>query len=457
MNLARRIRSLARRAFEAAGPAQPLGRWPVASMMQSPARAALAALPTMRARVRYLVANTALGASLANVWTTQLVADGPSITSAHSVETVARLQAERGEAWLYGPNVDIEGGDIVSVLTRTVHALVQDGEAFWRFIVTERGVLRVQMIAPEQIDSTARDLADGSRIEAGIELGPNGERRAYYIRRDDRLRSEPVRVPASEVCHIFELRYPGQLRGIPWLASVATRIVELDGVEDAAAVKARVTALFCGFVTDVDGSGGGLADGATFDPATLSMEPGTVRMLPPGTDIEFPPTADLSGLGDLLRHMTRSVAVGAGLPYELTSGDLSQTSYASARVGLHHFQRRVQQLRMSVLVNRFLAPLYRRFVLLEILSGRLDAPGFERDPETWFAADFLWAGWPAINPLDEAKADAIAIESGTRSRAEVIAARGRSIQDVDAERDADTFKPSPNRPALRLVEPENAA
>lgn len=445
--------ALPRRSFESAGPTHPLGRYPINAAMPSPARAGLASLPTMRARCRWLVANVWQAESVANAWVTNLVSDGPSVSSPHPVETVARDLEAKFERWFYGPTVDIEGGDAVSVLTRTVRALVADGEAFWRFIVTERGELRVQMIAPEQVDAPARDLADGGRIEAGIEFNALGERVAYHVRRDDRLRSEPLRIPADEICHVFERRYAGQLRGIPWLAPVATRIIELDGLEDAVAMKARVSALFCAFIRDVDGTAA--AGSATAAPS--GMEPGSTVTLPAGTDVTFPDLPDQTGIGDILRHGVRSVAAGSGVPYELASGDLSQVSYASARVGMFAFQRRIAQLRMSVLGARLLAPVFRRFAMLEVLSGRIAAPGFERDPESWLTASFLWAGWPALNPYDEARADQIAIESGTRSRAEIIAGRGRSIQDVDAERALDPLKPSP-RPALRLVEsPENAA
>ncbi len=46
----------------------------------------------------------------------------------------------------------------------------------------------------------------------------------------------------------------GQLRGITWLAPVLLRLHELDQYEDAALVKAKVAALFTGFIRDPDGT-----------------------------------------------------------------------------------------------------------------------------------------------------------------------------------------------------------
>ena len=65
------------------------------------------------------------------------------------------------------------------------------------------------------------------------------------------------RVPAADCLHLFKLLAAGQLRGITWFAPVLLRLHELDQFEDAALVKAKVAALFTGFITDPDGTAGG--------------------------------------------------------------------------------------------------------------------------------------------------------------------------------------------------------
>ena len=125
----------------------------------------------------------------------------------------------------------------------------------------------------------------------------------------------------------------------------------------------------------------------------------------------------------------------------MLAGDLSQVNYSSAKLGLEAFKRRVTALRSSLLDARLLRPLWRRVVLLEILSGRLSAPGFERDPEPYFKMSAMWPGFAALDPLKEATADIDLLNAGLRSRAEIIAARGRDISDVDAEIASDSFVP----------------
>ena len=69
---------------------------------------------------------------------------------------------------------------------------------------------------------------------------------------------DTVRVPASDMAHLFQALAPGRLRGITWLAPVLLRLHELDQYEDAALVKAKVAALFTGFIRDPDGTVAGL-------------------------------------------------------------------------------------------------------------------------------------------------------------------------------------------------------
>ena len=87
---------------------------------------------------------------------------------------------------------------------------------------------------------------------------------------------DPLRVPAADCLHLFKPLAAGQLRGITWLAPVLLRLHELDQFEDAALVKAKVAALFTGFITDPDGTAGGLSGTNTGGALTVgSKRPGT--------------------------------------------------------------------------------------------------------------------------------------------------------------------------------------
>lgn len=446
-----------RRSFDAAGGS---GRWPAAASMWAQNSQSLAARGVLARKANYLVHNSPAAAAFVEGWVANLVGDGPTISASHPDPDVASDLNDRFDSW--SSQCDVEGVDgLTGLLCVAMRSIVADGEAIFHMPVDAFANLKLRLLSSEQLDAarTVPSLGltgDRPRIIAGVESDEAGRRVAYWLLRDapDAVWASifpSQRVPAEDVAHIFVRRFPGQVRGISWLTPLATRLVELDAIEDAAAMKAKVSALFAGFVKDLDGSSGIAADATKLDPATLSLEPGTLRLLPPMTEVQFTPVADMTTITELLRHMQRSIAAGGGIPYEVLSADYSQVNYSSARLGFSQFQRRIKALQATLLVAQLLAPIWRRWVLLEILSGRISAPDFERAPLNYLNCKFLWPGWPAIDPLKQSKADALDLAARTRSRAEIVADHGRDLGTVDEEIESDPLFVSDAQTASTLL------
>jgi len=281
------------------------------------------------------------------------------------------------------------------------------------------------------------------RIRAGIEFNGAGQRTAYWVMRDrpgdplTSLRLEPLRLPATDCLHLFKPLAAGQLRGITWLAPVLLRLHELDQFEDAALVKAKVAALFTGFITDPDGTAGGLTGNNTNGALTVGMEPGSLIPLPPGTDIRFSNPTESDAYGPFVKNHLRAVAAGMGLPYELISGDLEGVTYSSIRAGLIEFRRRVEQLQHNVVVHLFCRPVWDRFVRLAVLSGDLPARDFDRDPAAYLGCEWLPPKFDYVDPKKDVEAEILAINAGLKSRRQAISERGYDAEQVDAEIAAD--------------------
>jgi capsid protein len=94
-------------------------------------------------------------------------------------------------------------------------------------------------------------------------------------------------VPAADCQNLFKPLAAGPLRRITWLAPGVRRLHEFDQFDDAALVKARIAALLPGFITDPDGTAGGLSGINTGAALTVGMEPGSLIPLPPGPDIRL--------------------------------------------------------------------------------------------------------------------------------------------------------------------------
>jgi lambda family phage portal protein len=337
--------------------------------------------------------------------------------------------------------------DYAGLQAAMVRGMVEAGEAFARLRVVEHEAgatvpLAVQVIDPAQVDAQHHsDLGDGVRVRAGIEIDAAGRRRAYHIHRDPP--GEPyattydrVRVPADDIVHVFEAAAPGQLRGLSWLAPVLLRLHDLDQYEDAQLVRQKVSALLTGLLTDPDGSA------APFDGASVGsvldsgLEPGTLKVLPPGYDVRFSDPAQLGDEYDpFMRWQLRAVAAGLGLTYEQLTGDMSGVNYSSARVALLEFRRRVECVQAQVLIPQFCAPVWRRLVDLAVLTGALPA-----DDAEVYAVSWVRPRWDWVDPYKDTQAEALAIRTGLRSRAEVVAERGRDVEAVDAEIAQDTAR-----------------
>ncbi|RXH41069.1 phage portal protein [Bradyrhizobium zhanjiangense] len=463
----RSINRLLGRNFDAAGGS---GRWPRSAALWAQNSASLAARKVMNPRISYLAHNSPAGASVVESWTNALCGDGPAVRSAHPDPEVRQRLEDSFAEWSLHAAIEGDGFDLSGMLETLTRSVVQAGEGLVHFVIDDGAQLRLRLLNPDQLDSskTVPSLGmtgDGPNIVSGVEFNERGRRVGYWVLPDPpdapwASVALPERVDAADIAHCFVRKFPGQVRGISWLAPIATRLLELDQLEDAALMKAKVAALQTYFLTDANDVSGMFKPDEIegFDPATVEVYPGSVTALPPGVGITAPLVGDMVQIAEVMRHMLRSIASGCGLTYERISSDLSQTNYSSARLGEGVFQRKVKAAQSSLLVAQFLLPVWRRFVMLEILSGRVSAPDFEANPLAYLNAKFLFPGMPPIDPLKQAKADALDLASRTKSRAEIVASNGRDISDVDSELEDDPFYVSdPAQAQALLNQPEEVA
>ena len=128
-----------------------------------------------------------------------------------------------------------------------------------------------------------------------------------------------------------------------------------------------------------------------------------------------------------------------GVPYEPIF-DLSQTNYSSNKAGFESFKRRVRVIR-NMLVSQFLQPVWEKWVALEILSGRINATDYARDPRAYNAVSWLWSEWASLDPLKEAQANEILLRNGLTSRQRLVEASGVEFDQLESEIAADRFEP----------------
>lgn len=165
--------------------------------------------------------NNPTAARIVETWLANLVGKGWQAQSQHPDQGVRRdLNSAFEELTL-------------TLLPVAVRARVRDGEAFIRTSVggsdadgSGRAAFSSVALPADQIDpAPTRDLGDGGRIIAGVEFDARDRIVGYHLLSDAPgtpfgMIGAPVRVPASDVLYVFDRLFPGQTRGMSWLAPV---------------------------------------------------------------------------------------------------------------------------------------------------------------------------------------------------------------------------------------------
>lgn len=416
-------------------------RWDRGAHFGTVSTEALAAAGPMRSRARYFYNNNAHARSGVDVLTTHLIGTGISPASkAANTDTRTAL----GSAWAAWQNVaDADGRtDLAGVLALAVSGMIVDGDSILHLIQTPRG-LRVRAIPAEHLDEAkTADLGDGRYIVGGVEFAADGTRAAYWIlptKPTDVVTYVPsIRIPATDILHLCAPVGIGQVRGVSWLAPVLLRLAEIDGLEDALLTGFKVAALHAGFLIDQNGEAGmpyeGDQQGSLL---TSGLEPGTLKRLPPGMDVKFNSPQQAQQSTEYLQAQLRAVAAGLGVPEFMLTGDVSRANYSSLRAALIQFRATIERLQYTILIPQVMRPLWERFVTSAILSGAVDAPGFEANMGDYLAAEFHPPAMPWVDPLKDVQATKEAIAAGLMSRRQAVSTLGWNIEELDAEIAAD--------------------
>ncbi|SDL09212.1 phage portal protein [Paracoccus chinensis] len=401
-------------------------RWAGSPMLANPNSSILSARGPAHKRAAALHVNTPYGSRIVETWTSAIVGKGWQVRSQHPDAEVRRWIGDAFE------------GLILPILTPLARALVRDGEALVRLsLQTGPDQLRLSLLPCEQLDaSLTREQPGAGRIVAGVEFDADDQIVAYHVLPEPpgTAYAPPHRLPARDVLHVFDPLFPGQVRGLSWLAPVLLKLRDRDEASDALLMQLKVASLMTGFVRDPDGGSAGFGDGAD-GAVNVSLEPGAMRILPPGAEVTFSqPGQGLTQAIDFLRAQDREIAAGVGVTFEQLTGDLGEANYSSARVGLLEFRRRVEMLQRLLIEGQFLRPLWRRWIEAQALAGTIPAD----QVEDYLPVRFVAPGWQWVDPRNEVEAEVAAINAGLKSREEVVAGRGRDIDDLDAERARDT-------------------
>lgn len=442
--------------YDAAGHGRRMRGWKAPSTGPNRANAKL---ETLRNRAQDATRNEWTGAAHERVWGTNLVGTGIVCRSNLKNSDKKKRFALIWEA--FTRTSDADGVlDFYGQQTLAVEAWKTAGEVFirlrWRR--TDDGLvvpLQIQLLESAQVPMALDTeswpgLPAGSRIRQGVELDRIGRRVAYWCYREhpgDAVATAPnhadlVRVPATEMRHLFKPTRPGQLRGVPGTAAVLPKMRNVGNFDDAVLERQSLANLYAMIITRPASGGSPNIDPTTGLPLEkdgdglpmVGLEPGLSLELEPGAEATFskPPDAG-TNYPDFMRAQNLGIASGSGTPYELMTGDIRDVSDRTLRIIINEFRRTCEQYQWQLIIPMFCQPVREACGRAAVIAGLI------KESEYADFVDVTWAphAWPYIHPTQDVQARKMEVEAGFRSRSGVVASNGDDVEQIDTERAAD--------------------
>ncbi len=286
------------------------------------------------------------------------------------------------------------------------------------------------------------------KIAGGIEVDDYGSPLYYYITKThpggfsfgvknswETVRAFGEATGRRNVLHLYEMKRPGQRRGIPALAPVIETLKQLGRYSDAEIMAAVVSAFLTVFIKsennemdnaweDYDDDGELLdseAKEAAETSADLSLGSGALARLAPGEDIEtVNPSRPNSNFGPFFDSFCQQIGASLGIGYELVVKQF-RNSYSASRAALLEAGKKFKKSRKWT-VDNFCQPVFEEWLAEAVANGRIDAPGFFESyavRKAYSATEWHGDAMSLLDPLKETNAFSKQVKEGliTRSAA----------------------------------------
>jgi len=408
-------------------------------------------LPEIRKRCRDLVRNNPTAAGIALMLTSRVM--GLGLSPQPSFQGVRDLSEDRRTAWR-------EAVDDIWV-NWSLYGSADERRNFWRLqrLAFRRAIVNgdsflvrkwiesdgrpfataYQLISADRV-ANPTGLSTDKKLRNGIRFDVNGKPTSFYIRQAGAGGFSALsfdEVPAygdDGVPNVLQLMIEtedDQSRGVPLLTPAVATFKQMSDYIEAMLVRARVEACISGFVrtTDAAGTLGGRT--ATTDQvggATRRIEdlaPGMIEYLNPGEEIDFlTPRSPGNQFEIFIKRLLRGIGASIGEPYEFISQDFSESNYSQSRLAVQLSADGFATLR-AVVAEDVCQPVLETVVREAALRGMISEPEYLRRPDDFTRARWVGPSLPYINPVQEAQAHKLGLETGEITLADICLAQGK--------------------------------
>lgn len=400
---------------------------------------------TIRARSRDLERNSDILESVVLAFERNVVGGGFKLQAKTENEELNTTIETLFKLWCRPKNCDVTQQQSFSEICQMlVRRQKVDGGIIVVLRYIDDGVvpLSLQLYEVDDLD-TMIPTKSTKKIVNGIEYNAYNRPIAYHLKKYDAYGNyigTSERIEAKDVLFLFKKKRPSQLREISELSSTLPRVRDMNQFMEAVSVKERVAALLAVLIKRLIPNGNtnvGRSSGATerrSGYAGKMLSPGMIMELNPGDDVHVvQPPAQAANSAEFIRLQQRLSGASQGISYEVAARDMSQVNYSSARQGLTEDQK-TYLMQQQYLIEHFLIPVYEAFLESAILAGKISIKDYHTKKESYLKHEWVGPGMKWIDPLKEANANKIALETNQTTLAEIAGNTGNDWREIIDQR-----------------------
>lgn len=395
---------------------------------------------TIRARARDLERNSDMANSVIGAYRRNVVGRGWTLQARTGSDSLNKQIEEAWKEWCKRKNCDVTETQSFNQMLRMAERRKKvDGGMLFKKCYTSGGLVpfKLQALEVDELD-TGRVSPHNTncRVIGGIELNTFNKPVGYWIRQydiDGFGQMDSVYVPAKNIIYYYTKDRPSQIREMSDLAPTITRVRDANEFMTAVSVKERIAACLAVFVKKIIPTTGGFARGMNStgdnrpreDYEGKRISPGMIKELNAGDEIQVVnPTGQATDAASYIKLQQRLIGAGQGLSYEATSRDMSQSNYSSARQGIiEDGQTYIEDI--ELLQEVILDEVYESFIISGVLSGVFNIPSFWENKQKYFKHEWVAPPKPWIDPVKEANATKIALQTGQKTYQQIAAENGK--------------------------------
>ena len=426
-------------------------------------------LSTLVARSRDLIRNNGIASGAIQTLVDNVVGNGLKLVSIPD-HRILGLDIEYLEEWarkveslwrIWSESVYCDAARKLNFNSQTAlifRSVIENGEALalvlWRENSANPFATCFQLLEPDRLSNP--DFKQNSEfLRDGIEINQYGEAENYWISKyypndyyygqgANTWQKIAAQTPFGRklILHVHHPERIGQNRGKPLFTSIMPLFKMLDHYERSELKASVVNAMIAAFIeTPMDSESIAEMFGESVDDYlekrkdwSVKLEGGSIIPVFPGDKVSaFTPSRPNSSYAAFVENVLRHIGTGLNIPLELLMKDFSKTNYSSARAALIEAWRFFNG-RRSWIINYWAKPVFELWLEESVNRGLIEAPNFYEKKAAWCRCKWIGPGRGWVDPVKEAQASQIRMESGLSTLEDECASQGLDWEEVLMQR-----------------------